>query len=136
MSAARRAPAAFVHSPRYEVDIGPHVFPTVKYRLVRESLVGAGLATDADFAEPAMPSREELLQAHLPEYLDDLAHLRPTRRTMASELPLTREIVEGFTLAAGGSILGAATPSRRARASTSGAASTTPSPGTRRASAT
>jgi acetoin utilization deacetylase AcuC-like enzyme len=98
-------PSPFVHSLRYEVDIGPHVFPVVKYRLVRESLIEAGLATEEDFAEPSMPSREDLLRVHTPAYLDDLDHLRPTHRTMYSELPLTRAIVDAFTLAAGGSIL-------------------------------
>lgn len=99
--------APFVHSARYEVDIGAHVFPVVKYRLLRESLIGDGLARDSDFAEPEMPSREALLRVHTAQYIDDLAHLRRTHRTLASELPLTRAIVDGFTLAAGGSILAA-----------------------------
>ena len=30
-----------IHSPAYEVDIGPHVFPTAKYRLIREKLIKA-----------------------------------------------------------------------------------------------
>jgi acetoin utilization deacetylase AcuC-like enzyme len=97
--------APFVYSDRYEVDIGPHVFPTVKYRLIREDLLARGVATPADFAEPKMPTTEELARVHTPAYLEDLRGLRRTHRTLASELPLTREIVESFTLAAGGSIL-------------------------------
>ncbi len=99
--------APFVHSARYEVDIGAHVFPVVKYRLIRENLIESGLATAADFAEPDMPSREDLVRVHTTAYLDDLAMLRRTHRTLSSELPLSREIVEGFTLAAGGSMLAA-----------------------------
>ncbi len=97
----------FVASARYEVDIGPHVFPTAKYRLVRERLLARGLARPEDFAEPPMPSEVDLRRAHAAEYLDDLRHLRPTWRTIYSELPLTRAIVEGFTLAAGGTLLAA-----------------------------
>lgn len=97
----------FVFSPRYEVDIGPHVFPTSKYRLLRERLLERGIARPEDFAEPTMPARADLLRAHTREYLDDLEHLRPTWRTAYSELPLTREIVEGFTLAAGGTLMAA-----------------------------
>ena len=41
---------------------------------------------------------------HTPEYLDDLKNLRWTSCTQWSELPLTREIVEMFFLAAGGTI--------------------------------
>jgi len=97
----------FVHSLRYEVDIGPHVFPVAKYRLVRERLIARGLASAADFAEPEMPSTEELTRVHEPAYLEDLRRLRVTARTASSELPLTREIVEAFTLAAGGTLLAA-----------------------------
>lgn len=99
--------APFVYSPRYEVDIGPHVFPTVKYRLVRERLLVRGLAGAGDFEEPAMPAEEDLLRAHDREYLEDLKSLRATRRTAYSELPLARAIVEAFTLAAGGTLLAA-----------------------------
>ncbi|MCX7626583.1 MAG: histone deacetylase, partial [Candidatus Sumerlaeaceae bacterium] len=97
----------FVYSPRYEVDLGPHVFVTAKYRLIRETLLSRGLVSESDFAEPMPPSREELLSVHTAEYLDDLQNLRWTERTRYSELPLTREIVEAGMLAAGGSILGA-----------------------------
>src|SRR5262245_2459629 len=97
----------FVHSARYEVDIGVHVFPTEKYRLLRERLLARGLATAADFAEPQMPSWQDLLRVHTPEYLDDLFNMRSTWRTSFSELPLTKEIVEAFTLAAGGTTLAA-----------------------------
>lgn len=98
---------AFVYSPRYEVDIGPHVFPVVKYRLIHERLIESGVADESDFVEPDMPSREELLRVHTPAYLEDLRQLRATARTIASELPLTEPIVAGFTLAAGGTLLAA-----------------------------
>jgi acetoin utilization deacetylase AcuC-like enzyme len=58
-----------VWSPAYEVDIGPHVFPTIKYRLVRERLLGGTEWTDADFvvAEPAEP--DVVARVHTSEYL-------------------------------------------------------------------
>src|SRR5204862_5974358 len=31
-----------VYSARYRIDIGPHVFPTLKYRLVYEGVTGDG----------------------------------------------------------------------------------------------
>jgi len=97
----------FVYSPKYEVDIGPHVFPTSKYRLIKETLLARGLAHEEDFLEPQPASREELLTVHTSEYLDDLENLRWTERTRYSELPLTKPIVDAYVLAAGGSILGA-----------------------------
>ena len=99
--------APVVFSSRYACDIGPHVFPVVKYRLVCEALLAAGAITPADVREPASPSRDELRLVHTAEYLDDLDALRETPRTMFSELPLTRPIVEAYVLAAGGTTLAA-----------------------------
>ena len=96
-----------MHSPLYECDIGPHVFPVRKYALVRRRLVEEGWIADADVHAPSPPAREDLLLVHTPEYLDDLERLRPTPRTMWSELPLTAEIVRAYVLAAGGTALAA-----------------------------
>lgn len=96
-----------VYSPRYESDIGPHVFPTRKYRLVLEALLAEGIATRADVVEPAPASRAELARVHDEGLLDDLEALRPSERTRFSELPLTREIVDGYVLACGGTTLAA-----------------------------
>jgi len=96
-----------VWSPKYEIDIGDHVFPTIKYAHVRAKLLRDGICTPGDFVEPAPASDEELLMVHSPAYLQDLANLNRCERTLFSELPLTREIVEGYRLAAGGSILAA-----------------------------
>jgi len=96
-----------VHSPRYACDIGPHVFPVQKYARIRARLVDEGAVADDAILEPGPPSREDLLTVHTPAYLDDLDHLRPTRRTWASELPLTDEIVAAYVLAAGGTTLAA-----------------------------
>ena len=43
----RREPHV-VYDPSYEVDIGPHVFPTLKYRLVRERLLADGIIAEQD----------------------------------------------------------------------------------------
>ena len=92
----------FVYHPRYEMDLQGHVFPTQKYRLLRERLLAEGLAKPEDFVEPDPVPWDDLKLVHTPEYLEDLQHLRWTHRTMYSELPLTREIVEGFLLMAAG----------------------------------
>ncbi|MCX7717529.1 MAG: histone deacetylase [Candidatus Sumerlaeaceae bacterium] len=96
-----------VYSPRYEVDIGPHVFPTRKYRLVRDNLIACGDAGPSDFVEPPPATRDELLTVHTPGLLDDLENLRWSHRTRNSELPLSRPIVDAYILAAGGTIYAA-----------------------------
>jgi acetoin utilization deacetylase AcuC-like enzyme len=100
-------PALAWHSPDYACDIGPHVFPTGKYRQVLERLLAGGDLAPEEVAEPPSATRAELERVHAPEYLDDLEALRPTPRTLASELPLTRAIVEAAMRAAGGTLAAA-----------------------------
>jgi len=101
------APPVVVHSPRYQCDIGPHVFPVQKYALVLERLVADGLVRREDVVEPELPSRDELALVHTAEYLDDLEQLRWAPSTWVSELPLTRDIVVAYELAAAGTVLAA-----------------------------
>ena len=96
-----------IHSPRYACDIGPHVFPTAKYALVLDRLAAAGLVRREDVIAPEEPSRELLERVHTPEFLDDLAALRWTPRTMPSELPLTEEIATAYRLATSGTTIAA-----------------------------
>ena len=99
--------AAVVYSHAYQCDIGPHVFPMEKFERVRRSLVESGDVRDEEILRPEPASRDDLLLAHTPEYLDDLEHQRWTPRTACSELPLTAEIVRAYALAAGGTTLAA-----------------------------
>lgn len=98
---------AVIYSDRYEVDIGPHVFPTEKYRLVHRALIDGGSFAETDFLEPPEPDRDLLLLAHTPEYVDDLAALRVTARTIHSELPIERSVISAFSRAASGSLFAA-----------------------------
>lgn len=97
----------FVYSPDYFADIGPHVFPIAKYRLLYDELVRTGYLTDGNLTRPEPATREQVLQVHTEDYLADLEHLRRTARTIYSELPLTDEIVQMFYLNAGGTICAA-----------------------------
>ncbi len=100
-------PVRFVYSHRYEADIGAHVFPTSKYRLVREKLIANGDALPSQFLEPPDITRAELILAHTSDYIDDLESAAHTERTAMSELPVNPEVIGAFRLAAGGSILAA-----------------------------
>ena len=93
-----------VWSEAYEVDLFGHVFPVEKYRLIKERLIAEGIASERDFIRPGPAGRADLLLVHTPEYVDDLVNLRVTRRTMMSELALTREIADAYIMAAGGTI--------------------------------
>jgi len=91
-----------VHSSRYRIDIGLHVFPTEKYDLIRARLVGV------DVVEPQPATWEQLALVHTTEYLARLRHGTLTDEDVAQlELPWSTEMVEGFRLMVGGTILAA-----------------------------
>lgn len=100
---------SIVYSEKYYCDIGPHVFPTEKFRLVYEMLERNGhLAGETvSILAPRPATREELALVHEEEYLDDALNARVTHATMRSELPVERDVIEAFALSAGGTIVAA-----------------------------
>jgi len=98
-----------VYSDKYYCDIGLHVFPSQKYRLVYAMLERNGkLASDAvQVLEPRVPTREELKLVHDEQYLDDVLNARMTPATFSSELPVKRDVVDAFLLSTGGTLVAA-----------------------------
>ena len=101
-------PFKLVYHSRYNLDLGAHVFPAQKYRLVRDGLVAKGIADPADIVAPEPAGDDDVLRVHTPEYVEKLKRgtLSPSEQ-MRLELPYSPQIVEAFWLAAGGSILAA-----------------------------
>lgn len=97
--------ARFVYSPAYCCDVGPHVFRTEKYHLLHEKMVETGLVRPEDFLTPEPARREDLELVHTARYLNDLLSYRYTPRTISSEMPISKEIVDAFVLGAGGTVL-------------------------------
>ncbi|HXL15544.1 MAG TPA: histone deacetylase [Methylomirabilota bacterium] len=102
-----KAPAV-VHSDGYFADIGLHVFPMRKFRLVRDEVVRRGLLADSDILAPERASEEQVLRVHDRAYVDKLLQGRLSVLEEAIlELPYSKQLVEASFLCAGGSILGA-----------------------------
>ena len=101
-------PFKLVYHDRYDLRLGPHVFPSEKFRLVRDGLVAKGVADPADVLAPEPASDEDILRVHTPEWVSKLKNdtLSATER-MRLEIPCSKQTVEAFWLAAGGSILAA-----------------------------
>lgn len=99
---------SIVYSPAYHIEIGTHVFPTKKYRLVHDLLLERHVASAEDFVEPDPASWEELALVHLPEYLEKvrLGTLDEDEQ-MQLEIAWSPAMVEGFRLMAGGTLLAA-----------------------------
>ncbi len=93
----------FVYSDDYYVDLGGHIFPITKYRIVYEQLCRREVMGE-NLIEPKPASQSDLLLAHDQDYVEDLIHSRSTPRTISSELPISEGIVQGFLMATGVSI--------------------------------
>ncbi|MGH9359297.1 MAG: histone deacetylase family protein [Terriglobia bacterium] len=95
-----------VYSDQYDLNLGSHVFPSIKYRLTKEKLVKEGVVAEQDIVEPNPASDADLMLVHDAVYIhklktgtlsfDELARL---------EIPYSPEMVRAVWLAAGGSIL-------------------------------
>lgn len=97
-----------VYSPRYHVDIGPHVFPTQKYQLVHARLLEARIVNPADVLEPEPASWADLALVHTADYLAGLRDGTLAEEAILQiELPWSREMVDGFRTMVGGTILAA-----------------------------
>jgi acetoin utilization deacetylase AcuC-like enzyme len=101
-------PFKLVYSDAYYLPIGGHVFPAEKYGGVRDRLLSDDVADSTDFLEPQPAGDEDILLVHTPEYVHKLktGTLSPDEE-MAMEVPYSRDLVNAFWLAAGGSILAA-----------------------------
>ena len=101
-------PFKLIYSDGYYLPIGEHVFPAEKYRRIRERLLASGVAEASDFLEPQPATDEDILLVHTPEYVDKLeTGTLSSREELELEVPYSRELVEAFWLAAGGSMLAA-----------------------------
>src|SRR5215472_9414415 len=99
-------PFKLVYHERYDLNLGPHVFPSQKFRLIYELLLHESLATGHDFLRPNAASDEDILRVHTPDWVRKLKTGTLTASDiMLLEVPYSPELVEAFWLAAGGSIL-------------------------------
>ena len=96
---------AVVWDPIYEVDIGPHVFPTAKYRLIRARLLAEKTLTAGDFVAPESASDDDVLLVHTREYVEKiLASRLSVAEQLTLEVPFSVELREAMWRCAGGSI--------------------------------
>ena len=101
-------PFKLVYHDRYDLNLGPHVFPSQKFRLIYEMLLREGLAGEEDFLPPNPASDEDILRVHTADWVRKLKTGTLTAsEIMLLEVPYSPELVEAVWLAAGGSILAA-----------------------------
>jgi len=99
-------PFKLVYHDKYDLHLGPHVFPSQKYRLVRDALFGEHLAEPSDFLIPEPATDEDVLRVHSQEYVHKLkTGTLSLTEVMRLEVPYSKELLEAVWLAAGGTIL-------------------------------
>jgi acetoin utilization deacetylase AcuC-like enzyme len=98
-------PFKLLSHPGFTVDLGPHVFPAQKYRLVRERLLEAGIADHSDVVTARAASDEDVLRVHTADYVRKIksGDLSGKER-LALEVPWSPGLVQGVWLAAGAAI--------------------------------
>jgi acetoin utilization deacetylase AcuC-like enzyme len=91
-----------VYSDRYQIDLGLHVFPTAKYRLIAERL---SQRPDITFVEPEPATWAQLALVHTAEYLAKMRDGTLSETEVDQlELPWSAGMVDGFRLMVGGTI--------------------------------
>lgn len=99
---------AFVYHDQYDLQFGDHVFPTAKYKLVRQALLDRGLLDVAEIHTPEPATDEDVALVHTDEWIRKLKFGTLTYADiMKLEIPYSQHVVKAFWLAAGGTILAA-----------------------------
>ncbi len=101
-------PLKLVYHERYDLNLGEHVFPSQKYRLIHDRLLVEGIACAEDFLTPEPAPDEDVLAVHDPGWVERLKNGTLTYYDILKlEIPYSRQMVEAFWLAAGGTTLAA-----------------------------
>ncbi len=99
-------PLKLIYSDRYDLNLGQHIFPAVKYKRVRQALLEKKLASEADFLEPEAVQDRDVLLVHSAEYVRKLKTGTLSELEIARmEIPYSPEMIRAVWLCAGGSTL-------------------------------
>jgi len=99
-------PFRLIYHDRYDLNFGAHVFPTVKYKLIRERLLAEKFAEPEDFVVPEPAPEEDLLLVHDADWVRRLKTGTLSYHDIVKlEIPYSRQMVDAFILSAGGTTL-------------------------------
>lgn len=101
-------PFKLVYHDGYDLNLGAHVFPSHKYKLIHDRLLADGFAEESDFVKPEPASDEDLLLVHERGWVTRLkTGTLYAREAAILEIPYSPQMVNAFWLAAGGTTLAA-----------------------------
>lgn len=94
-----------LYSPKYEVNLGDHILPTVKFRLIKEQLIALGIAKPGDFEEPSLAKDKDILLVHTAAYVNKVRLGGLTAEELAVlDLPYSKELVDAAWIGVEGTI--------------------------------
>ncbi len=95
-----------IYADEYDLNLGNHVFPSIKYRLIKEQLLRDQIVGPQDFVVPPVASEDDIALVHHREYIRKLqAGKLSYLEILRLEIPYSPELVRAVWLCAGGSIL-------------------------------
>lgn len=101
-------PFKLVYHDGYDLNLGSHVFPSHKYRLIHDRLLAEKFAEPGDFVAPEPARDEDLMLVHQRGWVQRLKHgTLDYLELMKLEIPYSQKMVQAFWLAAGGTMLAA-----------------------------
>jgi len=101
-------PYRLVYHDGYDLNLGDHVFPSKKYRYIRDRLLADRFAAPEDFVQPERAADADILLVHEPGWVKRLQTGTLTyHEILQLEVPYSRQLVEAYWLAAGGTMLAA-----------------------------
>ncbi|MBI4164430.1 MAG: histone deacetylase [Acidobacteria bacterium] len=96
----------FIYTDEYDLHLGNHVFPSIKYRLTKEKLLRDGIAKPEEIVAPNAASEDDIALVHDRDYIHRLQAGRLSHlEILRMEIPYSPELVRAVWLSAGGSIL-------------------------------
>jgi acetoin utilization deacetylase AcuC-like enzyme len=95
-----------VYSDQYDLNLGNHVFPSSKYRLIKERLIQENVILPEEIVEPSPASDNDVALVHDSNYVWRLKNAKLSYvEILRMEVPYSPELVQAVWLSAGGSIL-------------------------------
>lgn len=102
-------PFHLIYHDGYDLNLGQHVFPSQKFRLIRDRLMAEHFAGAEDFVAPEPASDDDLMLVHERGWVERLKTGKLTyEEILQLEIPYSPEMVRAFYLAAGGTTLAGA----------------------------
>jgi len=94
-----------VYSDGFDLNLGNHVFPSAKYRWVRDRILADALFPSSDFVEPLPARDDDIGRVHSRNYYTRLkSGGLSSEEIVRLEIPYSRELVDAIWLGVGGTI--------------------------------